>query len=120
MPKLKKRNLIIDEETIEAPPEMDNYSEPVIEAQQEDINGDSSDLEDVAEAPYPNALSLPSLPLITPLVVKLEVLRVVPLLMDAIRFMLSKQPMTPTRHEIIKKRVESATILINTVKAMDA
>ena len=119
MPKLRKQKPIIDEETIAAPPELENYSEPDIVAQQGDINGDSSPLQQVIETTYPNSLSLPALPLVTPSTVKLEVLRVVPLLIDAIKFFESKKPLTATRRDIIKKRVESANILINTVKSMD-
>jgi hypothetical protein len=119
MPKLRKPKPIIDEETIATPPELENYSEPDIVAQQEDINGDSSYLQQGVESTYPNSLSMPSLPLITPSTVKLEVLRVVPLLIDAIKFFESKKPLTAIRREIIKKRIESAYILINTARSMD-
>jgi hypothetical protein len=120
MPKLRKPKPIIDEETIATPPELENYSEPDIVAQQEDINGDSSPLRQEIESTYPSSLSLPSLPLVMPSTVKLEVLRVVPLLIDAIKFFESKKPLTAIRREIIRKRIESANILINTVKSMDA
>lgn len=119
MPRLRKQNPIIDEETIAAPPEIEKYSEPDIVAQEEAINGDSSPLQQQVEATQLSGLALPALPLVTPLTVKLEVLRVVPLLVDAIRFFQSKKPLTPTRNEIIKARLESAVILINAAKSLD-
>jgi hypothetical protein len=51
--------------------------------------------------------------------VKFESLRVIPLLIDAIRFLLSKKPVTPTAREIITKRLESGTILLDAVKRQD-
>lgn len=119
MPRLKKQKPIIDEETIAAPPEIENYSEPDIVAQEEAINGDSSPIQQEVETTHPITPALPALPLVTPLTVKLEVLRVVPLLIDAIRFFQSKKPLTPTRNEIIKARLESAVLLINAAKSLD-
>lgn len=120
MPKLRKPKAILDEETIAAPPETQDYSEPEITAQISDAGLDSSPLQEKVVSEELIQENPSRIPLITPIVVKLEVLRVVPLLVDAIRFLLAKQPLTPTRLEIIKKRLESAAALINTTKGLDA
>lgn len=119
MPKLRKPKAILDEETIVAPPELEPYTEPEITPQISDAGLDSSPLQEEVGSTQPDAHAVPRIPLVTPIVVKLEVLRVVPLLVDAIRFLQTKQPLTPMRLEIIKKRLESAAALINTTKSLD-
>lgn len=119
MPKLRKQKAILDEETIAAPPETQDYNEPEIVAQISDTGIDSSPLQEEVVSGQPMPEAMPRIPLITPMVVKLEVLRVLPLLIDAIKFLQTKQPLTPTRIEIIKKRLESAAALINTTKGLN-
>lgn len=120
MPRLKKPKVIIDEEAIAAPPEQELPKDFDQTASEESLNGDSAPFEHDSEPEPVTTPSLPQIPFITPLAVKNEVLRVVPLLVDAIRFLQSKKPVTPTNFEIIRKRLDSAALLISTTKGLDA
>jgi hypothetical protein len=119
MPRPKKLKVIIDEEAIAAPPEQELPEDFDATPLEESLNGDSRPFEHNSKPEPTTALSLPQIPLITPLTVKTEVLRVVPLLVDAIRFLQSKKPVTPTNFEIIRKRLDSANLLLSTTKGLD-
>ena len=51
--------------------------------------------------------------------VKMEAIRVIPLLLDAIRVMMSKRTITPVDRQIIKLRLESGSSLLAKIKGMD-
>jgi hypothetical protein len=115
----KQQPQVIDEEQLAAPPEVTSHEELQVTHQIEDLNGDSAALSnDDAPLDEVNAAT-PVVSVITPQMVKFESLRVIPLLIDAIRFLLSKKPVTPTAREIITKRLESGTILLDAVKRQD-
>lgn len=119
MARPRKQTHIIDEEAIAAPPEIEYTNDIEAKEQEESINGDSSPLdEDQVSEPSVSAKT-PTVSIITPLIIKIEATRLIPLLIDAIKFLLSRKPLTPNAHEIIKKRLESATILLDAVKRMD-
>lgn len=51
--------------------------------------------------------------------VKMEAIRVIPLLLDAIRVMMSKRTITPVDRQIIKLRLESGSSLLAKIKGLD-
>ncbi len=51
--------------------------------------------------------------------VKMEAIRVIPLLLDAIRVMMSKRTITPVDKQIIKLRLESGSSLLAKIKGLD-
>lgn len=50
---------------------------------------------------------------------KMEAIRVIPLLLDAIRVMMSKRTITPVDKQIIKLRLESGSSLLAKIKGLD-
>jgi len=52
-------------------------------------------------------------------VIKMEAIRVIPLLMDAIRVMLKKKTITPIERDIINLRLESGSSLLSKIKGLD-
>lgn len=50
---------------------------------------------------------------------KMEAIRVIPLLLDAIRVMMSKRTITPVDRQIIKLRLESGSSLLAKIKGLD-
>lgn len=52
-------------------------------------------------------------------VIKMEAIRVIPLLMDAIRVMLKKKTITPIERDIINLRLESGSSLLTKIKGLD-
>ncbi len=51
--------------------------------------------------------------------IKMEAIRVLPLLMDAIRVMLKKKTITPIERDIINLRLESGSSLLSKIKGLD-
>lgn len=51
--------------------------------------------------------------------IKMEAIRVIPLLLDAIRVMMSKRTITPVDKQIIKLRLESGSSLLAKIKGLD-
>ncbi len=51
--------------------------------------------------------------------VKMEAIRIIPLLLDAIRVMMSKRTITPVDRQIIKLRLESGSSLLAKIKGLD-
>lgn len=50
---------------------------------------------------------------------KMEAIRIIPLLLDAIRVMMSKRTITPVDKQIIKLRLESGSSLLAKIKGLD-
>ncbi len=50
---------------------------------------------------------------------KMEAIRIIPLLLDAIRVMMSKRTITPVDRQIIKLRLESGSSLLAKIKGLD-
>ena len=51
--------------------------------------------------------------------VKMEAIRVIPLLLDAIRVVMSKRTISPVDGQIIKLRLESGSSLLAKIKGLD-
>jgi hypothetical protein len=51
--------------------------------------------------------------------VKMEAIRIIPLLLDAIRVLMSKRTITPVDKQIIKLRLESGSSLLTKIKGLD-
>lgn len=115
----KQKQEVIDEEALAAPPEIESTNEIIANEQRESIDGDSDPLPDPGSTNVQEEVVKSKVMAITPAVIKTESVRLIPLLIEAIRYLLNKKPLTPTANEIIKKRLESATILLDAVKRMD-
>lgn len=119
MARPKKQQEVINEEAIEASQQIESTNEIIANEQNESIDGDSEPLQSGENLAPQDEFPKSKVMVITPAVIKTESIRLIPLLVDAIRFLLSKKPLTPTANEIIKKRLESANILLDAVKRMD-
>jgi len=117
MPKIRKY-ITVDEDQITAAPEVEDYSEPKVVAQQEDVAGDSSPLLEVEYVFPPDRPEEPVVPLMTQEIANLEVVRVINLLVDVIKYAVKRKRFDYRSMEIIVLRLESANRLVRAIKSI--